>query len=258
MTIQLLVSVRDVPEALLAACGGADFIDLKEPGQGALGGLSVATIRAIVAALHGQRGGQDGGQASAPAPRRLPISATIGDVPMHALAEIQSRVRAVGACGVDYVKVGIERGPQAAAVLDWLAGCGFAVVPVFIADHGLDDALWRQALKLPFAGVMLDTADKLAGCLFDVMPPAALRLAVAQAREAGLMMGLAGALRLPHLDGLRALAPDFAGFRSAVCAGARSGDLDPARLAALALALHAPLAQKVSSSPPTRLAVSTP
>ena len=49
--MKLLVSVRSVEEALLAAEGGADFIDLKEPGRGALGGLPVATIREIVAAL---------------------------------------------------------------------------------------------------------------------------------------------------------------------------------------------------------------
>ena len=49
--IRLLVSVRSVEEALLAARGGADFIDLKEPGQGALGGLPVPTIAAIVDAL---------------------------------------------------------------------------------------------------------------------------------------------------------------------------------------------------------------
>ncbi len=49
--MRLLVSVRSVDEALLAAASGADFIDLKEPGQGALGGLPVASIVAIVAAL---------------------------------------------------------------------------------------------------------------------------------------------------------------------------------------------------------------
>jgi uncharacterized protein (UPF0264 family) len=50
---KLLVSVRSVEEALLVATGGADFIDLKEPAQGALGGLPEATVRAIVHALRG-------------------------------------------------------------------------------------------------------------------------------------------------------------------------------------------------------------
>ena len=67
--MRLLVSVRSPDEALLAARHGADLIDLKEPGAGALGGLPLATIRAIVAALRAE------GVA-------LPTSATIGDVPL--------------------------------------------------------------------------------------------------------------------------------------------------------------------------------
>ena len=234
MTIRLLVSVRNVEEALVAASGGADFIDLKEPGQGALGGLPLAMIGSIVTALRARHPG-------------LMISATIGDVPMVALADILARVLAVAGCGVDLVKVGIETGPQAgapagqsqaSAVLDALAGCGHAVVPVFIADHGIDAARWQQALALPLAGVMIDTADKHAGSLFEVMSSPDLAALLAQARAAGRLCGLAGALRLPHLARLRALAPDFAGFRSAVCDGHRSGALVPARLAALVLALH--------------------
>ena len=225
MTIRLLVSVRTVHEALLAAGGGADFIDLKEPGQGALGGLPVVVIGQIVGALRAQHPG-------------LPISATIGDVPMLDLAEIQSRVLAVAACGVDFVKVGIQRGPGATALLAWLAACGHGVVPVFIADSGIDGARWRQALALPLAGVMIDTADKLAGSLFDVLAMPELAALLAQARAARRMVGLAGALRLPHLQSLRALAPDFAGFRSAVCEGDRSGELSPVRLTALVQALR--------------------
>jgi uncharacterized protein (UPF0264 family) len=57
------------------------------------------------------------------------------------------------------------------------------------------------------------------------------------------MVGLAGALRRPQLAALRALGPDFAGFRSAVCAGDRSGQLDPERLRDLAAALRAPPAR---------------
>lgn len=218
--MRLLVSVRSVDEALLAAAGGADFIDLKEPGQGALGGLPVPTIRAIVAALHERR-------------IRLPVSATIGDLAMHELSTIQARVHAVAACGVDYVKVGIESEPEAAAVLGWLAGCGHAVVPVFIADRGLDPALLATALSLGFPGLMADTADKLAGCLFDVLPLPVLKDFVARSRAAGTMVGLAGALRASHAPVLAQLSPDFAGFRSAVCDGPRSAALDAVRLRAL-------------------------
>lgn len=210
---RLLVSVRSVDEALAVAAGGADFIDLKEPGQGALGGLPVATIGAIVAALRAQ------GAA-------LPVSATIGDVPMHELETILERVEVVGACGVDYVKVGIERAPGAGAVLRALAACGRPLVPVFIADRGLDEHAVVLALTLRFPGVMVDTADKHAGSLFDLLPLSAIERFVSMAREAGVMVGIAGAMRRADAGRIVSLAPDFAGFRSAVCRGERSDALD--------------------------------
>jgi uncharacterized protein (UPF0264 family) len=224
--MRLLVSVRSVHEALVAARGGADFIDCKEPARGALGDLPMADVRAIVERL------RDAGM-------QQPVSATIGDLPMQALAEIVERVHAVADCGVDYVKVGIEPRTAAFDVLDALACCGRPVVPVFIADRGLDPALSAHALELRFAGVMVDTADKRAGSLFDALSRIAIARFVAQARAARVMVGLAGALRLVHVHALVALAPDFAGFRSAVCAGDRSAALDAARLCELAAALAA-------------------
>ena len=221
--MKLLVSVRTVAEATLAAAGGADFIDLKEPRAGALGGLPVALIADIVAALRASGS-------------TLPVSATIGDLAMHDYAAIVVQARAVAACGVDYVKVGIERGDGAAAVLQALAELPFAVVPVFIADHGLDPDLVATALHFP--AVMADTADKLSGSLFDCVPPEDLLQFVALAREARTMVGLAGALRQAHLRMLQSLAPDFAGFRSAVCAGDRGSALDAGLLRGLAQALR--------------------
>jgi len=209
--MKLLVSVRSVEEALLAADGGADFIDLKEPGAGALGGLPIATIRAIVEALR-QHGSS------------LPVSATIGDVPMSEGARIMACVDAVGACGVDHVKVGIERAPQALAVLDALKASGGSVIPVFIADRGLAWAHVEHACAAGFPGLM----------------PALQRFitSVRSVRAGTAMVGLAGALRTAHEPLLRALAPDFAGFRTAVCAGDRSAALDPQRLLALTRLMH--------------------
>ena len=229
--MKILVSVRSVEEALLAVSGGVDFIDLKEPSRGALGGLPPATIRSIVDALRRHGSG-------------LPVSATIGDVPAHELNRIATRVDAVAACGVDYVKVGIERTPQAVALLDALAASGWPVVPVFIADQGLDFSHVAHASALGFPGVMVDTADKRAGSLFDAVPLPDLRRFAGVVRATGgtgasaAMLGLAGALRVEHEPLLRALAPDFAGFRTAVCVGDRSSALDPLRLRTLVSLMH--------------------
>ena len=223
--MRMLVSVRSVAEARVAAQGGADFIDLKEPRHGALGGLPIATIGALVRALREQGG-------------RLPLSATIGDLPMSELAAILAQVEAVAACGVDYVKVGIERAAQAREVLDALAATGHAIVPVFIVDRGLDIERVEHACQLKFPALMVDTADKLAGSLFDVLQDDVLRRFVSGVRASGALVGVAGALRRSQLAALRALGPDFAGLRSAVCAGDRIGEINPVRLREIAAAIH--------------------
>jgi uncharacterized protein (UPF0264 family) len=76
--------------------------------------------------------------------------------------------------------------------------------------------------------------------LFSLMDEPALAGFVAQVRRAGRLAGLAGALRQADVPRVLALAPDFAGFRSAVCAGSRGGALDPARLQALRAAFEVP------------------
>jgi uncharacterized protein (UPF0264 family) len=224
--MKLLVSVRTPAEALIAAAGGADFIDLKEPGAGALGGLPVADIRAIVAALRS-------------AGHHAPVSATIGDWAMDAQPQILAQVAAVAACGVDIVKVGVLPEPGAADLLRALGGCGATIVPVFIADQPLDAELVALALAQPFPGVMADTAEKLGGSLLARRSCGALQAFVAQVQHAGREVGLAGALRLPDLPALAALAPDFAGFRSAVCDGDRASALSAERLRGLVAAVRA-------------------
>lgn len=222
--LKMLVSVRSADEALLAAAGGADFIDLKEPRAGALGALPLATVRAAVAALREHHAGR-------------PISATVGD---HRAAEgvqpVLDRVAATAAAGVDYVKVAVV--PGARALLDALAACDAAVVPVFVADHGLDWALVERACAAHFPALMLDTDDKLRGSLFDAVPRADLARFVATLRAAGKSSGLAGALRMADVPALAALAPDFAGFRSAVCDGARGSALNAHKLRELRAALR--------------------
>lgn len=215
--MRLLVSVRSVEEARIAAAGGADYIDCKEPSAGALGALPLATVRAIVEAL----------------PGRL-ISATVGDLAHASVDAVIDRVEATADCGVDLVKAGVA--PGQFALLEALADADAAVVPVFVVDGGLDAALFARACTLPFAALMLDTADKR-GSLFDHVPEATLARVLAQARAAGKPCGLAGALRFVHLPRLIELGPDFAGFRSAVCAGSRTAALDPNRLALLHTAL---------------------
>jgi dihydroneopterin aldolase len=71
-----------------------------------------------------------------------------------------------------------------------------------------------------FAGAMLDTADKSNGRLLDHADLPTLRRFVEEARQHGLLAGLAGALEAPDVPRLLLLEPDIIGFRSALCAPA--------------------------------------
>jgi uncharacterized protein (UPF0264 family) len=214
----MLVSVRNVSEALAAADAGADLIDLKDPSSGALGALGARRIAPIVAALRS-------------AHPTTPISATTGDLPSGEHSIIMARVGEVHRCGVDYVKVGVQREPGSIALLGALAASGAPIVPVLMADRGIDPALLDAALRLQsFAGLMLDLADKRGGSLLQRLPARELRSFVIAVQKRHRLAGLAGALRTEDVDGVLALAPDFAGFRSAVCAGDRAGALDADRV----------------------------
>jgi uncharacterized protein (UPF0264 family) len=244
--MKLLVSARSVEEALAAAAAGADFIDLKEPAAGALGALPLETVRVVVGALRARHPGR-------------PVSATVGDFPANALAPVLERVQLTADCGVDYVKVGIA--PGAHRLLEALGGCrlpGSAVVPVFMADAGVDESLLALALALPFPALMLDTADKLAGSLLDRLDEASLRAFIGRVRDRGRLSGLAGALRSHDLPRLQALGPDFAGFRSAVCQGVRSGTLDGGLVRQLRAALTADPRDTPPAATPGHTAADTP
>lgn len=229
----LLASVRSHDEAFDAARAGADLIDLKEPNAGALGGLSIGDIARIVREL----------RARYPV---KPISATIGDLPPEALDEIAARVIDVSDTGVDYVKVGVTPGPAARRCLEQLANLPAAVVPVLLCDGGMEGELVAHAASLGFVGVMFDTSTKDGSTLFDHVDSDSLARWLRLVRQQGAMCGLAGSLGLAQLEQIRALAPDVAGFRTALCVDGRRSRLDPQRVAQWASALHRPGGRGVS------------
>lgn len=212
-----LASVTSPEEALLAVSGGAGIIDCKDPEKGALGDLQPAQIEAIVHAVAG----------------RVPVSATIGDLPCDATIMVKAALR-VAATGVDIVKVGFfgDGDPRAAIAALGAADLGRAQrVAVMMADRPLDLSLIADLADAGFNGVMLDTADKAGGPLPDVLTARVLAAFLNAARGNGLAAGLAGALRAQHVASLVALQPDVIGFRGALCEGGRSGALSPERVA---------------------------
>src|SRR5215813_2211705 len=212
----LLASVTGGREAELAITHGADIIDLKDPAKGALGALEPSVVRDAVGAIAGRR----------------PASAVIGDLPMEPDV-ITAAVEKMAATGVDYVKVGLFAGPQRADCVRALAGPAgrTKIVGVMFIDCEPDNELIGLMAESGFAGAMMDTALKNGRRLLDHADPATLGEFVRGCRSYGLLTGLAGSLEAADVPRMLLLAPDYLGFRSALCnRHDRRAGLDPAAL----------------------------
>jgi FolB domain-containing protein len=216
---RMLASVNGPEEAKIALTGGADVIDLKDPARGALGAVATDVIRATVEAIDG---------------RRL-VSAVAGDLPMQP-DPVVAAVREIAGIGVDYVKLGIFPGGDAAACIAALADVAARtkLIAVFFADAAHDLSLLPLLKRSGFAGAMIDTQGKAAGRLLDHVSVSPLLRFVETCHSLGLLAGLAGSLEPPDVPRLLVLAPDLLGFRGALCGpGGRTAAIDLARVQAV-------------------------
>ena len=212
--MRLLVSVANAADASAALAGGADLIDAKDPSDGALGAVSVETLRAIHAAVAGKR----------------PLTAALGDAENE--ADIERAARAFAHAGVSLVKIGFGRistvrrieGLVAAAVR---GASDAGVVAVVYADSrsGLirpSDVI-HVAAQGGARGILLDTMDKHAPGLLQLMAEAALERWIARVHGAGLFAAVAGKLTAEDLPVVRDAGADVAGVRGAASEGGREG-----------------------------------
>jgi (5-formylfuran-3-yl)methyl phosphate synthase len=234
--MKLLVSVVSPLEARAAVAGGADIVDVKDPGEGALGAPAPRVLSEVVRAVGGAG----------------PVSVALGDLPdLPHTAALAARGAALG--GADYVKVGL-RGvcslDRAVAVMSAVADAVGDQVSVIAATYADADALDPPALAPAFlpalvertgiAGALVDTFVKDGRGLYGWLSESSLSDLVARTRAAGASFAVAGQLRLGEL---RRVDADIVGVRSAVCRGGRTGELD-AELVAAAVAELRPLAMK--------------
>jgi dihydroneopterin aldolase len=226
---KFLASVRDAEEAQAVLAAGADIVDLKDPAKGALGAVDLATITASVASVGG----------------RVPVSATVGDLPMDA-GLVHDAVVATAACGVDYVKLGVlpDGDPHGCLARLRTGSPRPNLILVFFADAMVAIDPIAAAVEAGARGVMLDTAGKQSGSLLDHMALAEIDRFVTSASQAGLTVGVAGSLRPAHVAPLLALAPDIIGFRGALCHGGQRGShLDPIACSQIRALIPAELSQ---------------
>jgi (5-formylfuran-3-yl)methyl phosphate synthase len=212
----MLASVLSREEAEIALQRGADVIDCKDPARGALGALSAARVKEVVAAVAGRR----------------PVSAVV-ELP-HDLAHARQAIEEIAAQGAAFVKFALPATPDAADIVAALAPLAARVklVAVLFADLDPDFSLLDRLAQAGFSGAMLDTAHKGKGRLLTYMDVGALAGFVAHCRRLGLSAGLAGGLEPPDAPRLLVMRPHVLGFRGALCAGgARGAGIDAAAVA---------------------------
>jgi len=89
--VRLLVSVVSAEEARRAVAGGADIVDVKDPGEGALGAPAPAVVSEVAQVVGGA----------------VPVSVALGDLPdLPHTAALAARGAALS--GAAYVKVGLR------------------------------------------------------------------------------------------------------------------------------------------------------
>ncbi|ESZ27841.1 MULTISPECIES: (5-formylfuran-3-yl)methyl phosphate synthase [unclassified Mesorhizobium] len=199
---RMLASVTGIEEAEIALSGGVDIVDLKDPKAGALGAVSTETMRRTISFIAG----------------RAPVSAVCGDLPMEP-ETIRIKAEEIAATGVDYVKIGFFPSANISACVEALEplAARTKLIAVLFADLAPEFELLPMFARHRFHGVMVDTAQKGKGRLLDHLPPERIPGFVDRTKSLGLMAGLSGSLEAPDIPRLLPFAPDFLGFRGALC-----------------------------------------
>lgn len=203
---QLLISVKDVEEAILARYAGVDIVDLKDPENGALGALSTDVVSRIVVELDGVS----------------LISATVGEG-HTGVSALVSDINTYASLGVDVVKLSVSDlflQKNFFNEMLQITARGIKLVVVFFAENPIDLALIKTLQQHGFYGAMLDTQLKTK-CLLDTQTSEAINSFTMQCKKYGLISGLAGSVNKNHLDNLMEFKPDFIGMRGGVCVGKR-------------------------------------
>jgi len=216
---QLLISVKNIEETLIALNAGVDIIDLKDPENGALGALDLALSAQIVAKiLYYNQFNMMRSLNFSP----ILTSATVGEQHVDLNALMKSILQRV-AMNVDIIKVAVS---NLEALPNWQVKfntqeiakvkANAKLVAVFFADQEVNLTLLETLSKMGFYGAMLDTSIKQQD-LLTVYTKQALQIFTQTCKKNALKSGLAGSLKLQHIECLSEINPFYIGFRGGVC-----------------------------------------
>jgi hypothetical protein len=208
---RLLVSVRTLDEALLAAAAGVDLIDVKEPARGPLG-RAAADIRLAI----GHRLG-----------KQHSLSAACGELLDLQQTETGSDDLAAWD-GYRFAKIGLAGCAEGTRWHEkwraWRSMLPTTVEPVLVcyADGERCDApcfedLLDFAVEAKLRTLLFDTWDKRGPGLCQLWRPAKFLRVGQELSQAGISFVLAGKLDLADITGLPRCGASYLGIRGAVC-----------------------------------------
>ena len=208
---QLLISIKNVEEAMIALEAGVDIIDLKNPNVGALGALNVSDSQQIVQVIQQYI-------PLSPSKKRPIISATVGENHLNLTAllqDIHDRVK----IGIDVIKIA----PSPLFNIANLLADDVKLVAVFFADQisrsqVIDLNLLEQLKKNGFYGAMIDTHKKHQN-LLEICTIETLHQFIKMCEQNNLKSGLAGSLKPQHIENFKHMNPCYIGFRGGACEG---------------------------------------
>ena len=217
-TTDLLVSVRDVNEAIAALEGGADVIDIKDPRRGALGSAP-EVWEGVVARVSGLR----------------PVSAALGELlqwrstPLPRIPE-----------GIAWVKFGLA----GAGRVDWqelwqqkIAEVPQHVRPVLVAYADWKRAAaprWQEVASFAQAHVgvlLIDTWGKDGTSLWDYLGGDELTQLASCCRRQKCLLAVGGSLTLATIPLALRCRCHWVAVRGAACEGDRTGSVQAAQVA---------------------------
>jgi uncharacterized protein (UPF0264 family) len=215
---KLLVSVRDASEATDAIAGGADWIDLKEPLAGPLGGVSIKVAREIATKVS----------------RRCPLSAALGELidwkhsPTRELLEVPEievvKLGLAKCAGFDWQNEWHEVSADARSVEKKLA----AVIYADWREAGAPspDEVIECASSVGSQYLLIDTWNKSGSSTLKILGVQNLNNILLRAQRSGFITVLAGKISPTDISLFTSLPVDIVAVRSAVCSAGREGRLE--------------------------------
>ena len=220
--IQLLVSVKNCQEALVAATAGADIVDIKDPDQGSLGFAGWATITAIVRSVK----------------RSCVVSAALGELyQWQNQRTLQATFHAADLPSLQFAKIGLARQCKSESHLEhssaWLADwqsvrTNLQNVKQWVAVAYSDFAccgtphpqrVLDAAIETNCRVFLLDTFVKDGLTTFDHLSEVELRGLAQRSQTAGIKIAIAGQVSVDNVESFQAIRPDIVAVRGAVCEG---------------------------------------